>query len=37
MGEENANKKYYHMQHDLLNLEVILVIVLVSRYIKLEG
>lgn len=28
MGEENANKKYYHMHYDLLN---------VSRYIKLGG
>lgn len=37
MQEENANKKYYHMHHDLLNLEVIVVIVIVSRDIKLEG
>lgn len=35
MGEENANKKFYHMHHNLLNLEVIVVIV--TRYIKLEG
>lgn len=37
MWEENANKKNYHMHHDLLNLEVTVVIVIVSRYIKLEG